>query len=92
MIGGAFVIGAIFLFGTLVAIPNMADAVRRTSSGPAQVIDAVFVSWAANLYLLIVVAAAIFVCCLSIMTSTVRLAFGMARDNQLPSRAAGCRR
>jgi hypothetical protein len=33
---------------------------------------------------LLVVAAAIFVCCLSIMTSTIRLAFGMARDNQLP--------
>jgi amino acid transporter len=31
-----------------------------------------------------VVAAAIFVCCLSIMASTIRLCFGMARDNQLP--------
>jgi hypothetical protein len=31
-----------------------------------------------------VVSAAIFVCCLSIMASTIRLCFGMARDNQLP--------
>ncbi|MGZ5307264.1 MAG: APC family permease [Actinomycetota bacterium] len=81
-IGGAFVIGAIFLIGTLMAIPSLADA-QANFFGPAQVIGAVFSSWVANLYLLIVVAA-VFVCCLSIMTSTVRLAFGMARDNQLP--------
>ena len=33
---------------------------------------------------LVVVAAAIFVCCMSIQTATIRLAFGMARDQQLP--------
>ena len=33
---------------------------------------------------LLVVSAAIFVCCLSIMTATIRLCFGMARDDQLP--------
>ena len=37
----------------------------------------------ATLYLFVVVAA-IFVCCMSILTSTIRLAFGMARDDQLP--------
>jgi hypothetical protein len=31
-----------------------------------------------------VVSAAIFVCCMAILTSTIRLAFGMARDDQLP--------
>ena len=36
-----------------------------------------------TLYLL-VVSAAIFVCCMSILTATIRLAFGMARDDQLP--------
>ena len=30
------------------------------------------------------VSAAIFVCCLSILAATIRLCFGMARDNQLP--------
>src|SRR4029077_7331259 len=39
--------------------------------------------WAANLYLLVVFAA-IYVCCLAIQTSTIRLAFGMARDGKLP--------
>ena len=33
---------------------------------------------------LLVVSAAIFVCCLSILAATIRLCFGMARDNQLP--------
>jgi amino acid transporter len=31
------------------------------------------------------VSAAIFVCCLSMMAATIRLGFGMARDNQLPA-------
>ena len=33
---------------------------------------------------LLVVSAAIFVCCLSILAATIRLCFGMSRDNQLP--------
>ena len=37
---------------------------------------------------LLVVSAAIFVCCLSIMAATIRLGFGMARDNQLPASKA----
>ncbi len=79
---GAFVIGAIFLLGTLMAIPNLSEA-QANFFGPGAVIEAVFTSFVANIYLLVVVAA-VFVCCLSIMTSTVRLMFGMARDNQLP--------
>ena len=79
---GAFVIGAIFLWGTLMAIPSLQVAISEFWT-PATVIDAVFTSWIADVYLLIV-SAAIFVCCLAIMTSTVRLAFGMSRDNQLP--------
>jgi amino acid transporter len=39
--------------------------------------------WLASVYLLIVLAA-IYVCCLAIQTSTIRLAFGMARDGKLP--------
>src|SRR5262249_24404145 len=80
---GAFVIGAIFLWGVLVAVPNMSDAEASLAAFPNTVIDAVMKSWAANLYLL-VVSAAIFVCCMAILTATIRLAFGMARDDQLP--------
>jgi amino acid transporter len=80
---GAFVIGAIFLFAMLLAIPNLGDAVKNGFT-PASIIDANFGNAFSTVFLL-VVAAAIFVCCLSIMTSTVRLCFGMARDDTLPA-------
>jgi amino acid transporter len=79
---GAFIIGGVFLFGTLIAIPNMNTAIKE-AWGPAQIIEANFSPAFATVYLL-VVSAAIFVCCLSIMASTIRLCFGMSRDNQLP--------
>jgi amino acid transporter len=68
------------------AIPNMHTAITAFNGAgwsPANVIEANFSTGFATLYLL-VVSAAIFVCCLSIMASTIRLCFGMARDNQLP--------
>jgi amino acid transporter len=80
---GAFVIGGVFLLGTLVAIPNLHTATSGLGWNPAQVIEANFSTGFATLYLF-VVSAAIFVCCLSILASTIRLCFGMARDNQLP--------
>jgi amino acid transporter len=79
---GAFIIGGIFLLAALVAIPNMGTAVKN-AWGPVQIIDANFSTGFATLYLF-VVSAAIFVCCLSILAATIRLCFGMARDNQLP--------
>ncbi|MGH3396282.1 MAG: APC family permease [Streptosporangiaceae bacterium] len=79
---GAFVIGGVFLLGTLVAIPNLHGAIKG-AYGPAQIIEANFSPAFATVYLL-VVSAAIFVCCLSIMAATIRLCFGMSRDNQLP--------
>jgi amino acid transporter len=79
---GAFIIGGVFLLAALVAIPNMGTAVKN-AWGPVQIIDANFSTGFATLYLF-VVSAAIFVCCLSIMAATIRLCFGMARDNTLP--------
>jgi len=79
---GAFVIGGVFLLGTLMAIPNLHTAIANSWS-PANVIEANFSPHFATVYLL-VVSAAIFVCCLSIMAATIRLCFGMSRDNQLP--------
>jgi len=79
---GAFIIGGVFLLGVLVAIPNMGEAVKG-AFGPAAIIEANFSTPFATIYLL-VVSAAVFVCCLSIMAATIRLCFGMARDNQLP--------
>jgi amino acid transporter len=79
---GAFIIGGVFLLGTLMSIPNLGKAVKE-GWGPAQIIEANFSAPFATIYLL-VVSAAIFVCCLSIMAATIRLCFGMSRDNQLP--------
>jgi amino acid transporter len=79
---GAFIIGGVFLLGVLVAIPNLGTAVKD-DYGPAQIIEANFSTAFATIYLL-VVSAAIFVCCLSILAATIRLCFGMSRDNQLP--------
>jgi urea carboxylase system permease len=80
---GAFIIGAIFLLGTLMAIPDLKEAVAGLF-GPQTIIEANLNSALATSYL-VVVAAAIFICCLAIMTSTIRLCFGMARDDQLPA-------
>jgi amino acid transporter len=79
---GAFIIGGVFLLGTLMAMPSLHTAITG-AWGPAQIIDANFSSPFATLYLL-VVSAAIFVCCLSILAATIRLCFGMSRDRQLP--------
>jgi amino acid transporter len=84
---GAFIIGAIFLYSLIVAIPNMkqfvADAGAAKVTSPADVLNAVLPNWMARVYL-VVVLAAIYVCCLAIQTSTIRLAFSMARDGKLP--------
>jgi urea carboxylase system permease len=79
---GAFVIGGIFLFACLLAIPDLNTAIKE-GWGPAQIIDANFGNAFSTVFLL-VVSAAIFVCCLAIETSTIRLAFGMSRDDKLP--------
>jgi amino acid transporter len=84
---GAFIIGGIFLYSIIVAIPDMGKYVADAGTGkigsPADILTAVLPSWMANVYL-VVVLAAIYVCCLAIQTSTIRLAFGMARDGKLP--------
>jgi amino acid transporter len=84
---GAFIIGGVFLYATVIAIPNMgkfvADAGKALVLSPADIFNAVMPKWLASIYLLIVLAA-IYVCCLAIQTSTIRLAFGMARDGKLP--------
>ena len=86
---GAAIIGAIFLFAAVIAIPgDMGKFVSDAGSGKipfplVTIIESNFPGWAANLYLFVVFAA-IYVCCLAIQTSTIRLAFGMARDGKLP--------
>jgi urea carboxylase system permease len=87
---GAFIIGTVFLLATILAIPGNADKfITGTAAGtkvpPVDIITGNFGagSFGAELYLFIVFAA-VYVCCLAIQTSTIRLAFGMARDGKLP--------
>jgi urea carboxylase system permease len=80
---GAFVIGAVFLYACLLAIPNLGEAIKG-AWGPTNIIDANFGNGFSTVFLL-VVSAAIFVCCLAIETSTIRLCFGMSRDDRLPA-------
>ena len=80
---GSFVIGAIFLWGVLIAVPDMGEAVAVFATGRSRSSRRVLSDALRDPYLFVVVAT-IFVCCMSILTSTIRLAFGMARDNQLP--------
>src|SRR5436853_2112789 len=68
---GAAIIGAIFLFATIIAVPgDMSKFVSDTGSGKipfplVTIIQSNFPGWAANIYLLVVFAA-IYVCCLAI--------------------------
>jgi urea carboxylase system permease len=81
---GAFLIGVVFLWAMLMAAPDPFTKSVGDALTPAAIIDANFSNAFATVYLL-VVAAAIFVCCLSIQASTIRLMFGMARDDRLPA-------
>lgn len=86
---GAAIIGTIFLVAVIIAIPgDVKQFVADTAAGKypfplVTIIETNFPGWAANLYLFVVFAA-IYVCCLAIQTSTIRLAFGMSRDGKLP--------
>jgi amino acid transporter len=83
-IGAAFIIGFVFLWAMLMAIPGDLDKVVAAGGiSPPQIIEANLTKGLATGYLF-VVSFAIFVCCLAIQASTIRLAYGMSRDRQLP--------
>jgi urea carboxylase system permease len=84
---GAFVIGGIFIWATLMAVPGTLSSGVKGALSPAAIIDANFSNAFATTYLT-VVAIAIFICLLSIQANVMRLMFGMARDDQLPMSGA----
>ena len=84
---GAFVIGGIFIWAILMAIPGSLAGGVKSALGPAAVIDANFSNAFATTYLA-VVSIAIFICLLSIQANVMRLCFSMARDSQLPASGA----
>jgi amino acid transporter len=83
-VGAAFIIAFVFLWAMLMAIPGDLDKVVAAGGiSPPEIIEANLSNALATGYLA-VVSFAIFVCCLAIQASTIRLAYGMARDGQLP--------
>src|SRR6201995_1208960 len=84
-VGAAFVIAFVFLWAMLMAIPGSLEKVVKAGGiSPPPIIEANLSKGLATGYLF-VVSFAIFVCCLAIQASTIRLAYGMARDRQLPA-------
>jgi amino acid transporter len=66
------------------AVPgSLSKVIAKGGISPADIIQANLSNALATGYLL-VVSFAIFVCCLAIQASTIRLAYSMARDRQLP--------
>src|SRR3954454_13706497 len=84
---GAFVIGGIFIWAILMAIPGTLEDGMKNALTPAAIIDANFSNAFATTYL-VVVSIAIFICLLAIQANVMRLCFGMARDDQLPASSA----
>jgi amino acid transporter len=83
-VAAAFIIGFIFLWAMLMAVPgSLSKVIAKGGISPADIIQANLSNALATGYLL-VVSFAIFVCCLAIQASTIRLAYSMARDRQLP--------
>ena len=83
-VAAAFVIGFIFLWAMLMAVPgDMDEVVAAGGISPPEIIQANLSDALATGYLF-VVSVAIFVCCLAIQASTIRLAYSMSRDRQLP--------
>src|SRR3954449_5836309 len=83
-VGAAFIIGFVFLWAMLMAVPgDLSKVVTAGGISPPDIIQANLSNALATGYLF-VVSFAIFVCCLAIQASTIRLAYGMARDKQLP--------
>lgn len=80
----AAIVGAIFLYAMLVSLPGPLHKVIPNGISPGQIIDENLPRALSSIYLF-VVSFAIFVCCLAIQVSTIRLAFGLARDRQLPA-------
>jgi amino acid transporter len=80
---GAFATGGIFLLALLLAVPGSIGKAAAAGLGPVQIIEANLPAAWSTVYL-VIINIAVFVTCVAIMTSLIRLVFGMARDGQLP--------
>ena len=79
------IVSTVWLVGTLLAIPNVKDAVAQGYNVLPWLLRYHFAGWLADLFLVIVLIA-IFVCSLSIQAATARLLFAQSRDSMLPDK------
>lgn len=79
------IVSTVWLVGTLLAIPNVKDAIAQGYNVLPWLLRYHFAGWLADLFLVIVLIA-IFVCSLSIQAATARLLFAQSRDGMLPDK------
>lgn len=79
------IVSTVWLLGTLLALPNLKEAVAQGTNVLPWMLRYHFPGWLANTFIVIVLIA-IFVCSLSIQAATARLLFAQSRDGMLPDR------
>ncbi len=83
-ISASFVLGGLILLFGLMAAPDLTDPQLASSSGGLQYVLLQVAGTGLGKVLLFCIVVAITVCCLAVHAATIRMAFAMARDNNLP--------
>ncbi len=80
----SFVLGGLILLFGLMAVDDLADPALASSAGGLQYVLLQAAGALLGKVFLATIVVAITVCCLAVHTATIRMAFAMARDNNLP--------
>ncbi|PRY48452.1 amino acid/polyamine/organocation transporter (APC superfamily) [Geodermatophilus tzadiensis] len=80
----SFVLGGLILLTGLMAVRDLGDPALSSSTGGLQYVLLQAAGPGLGKAFLVCIVIAITVCCLAVHTATIRMAFAMARDNNLP--------
>ncbi|SOE00898.1 APC family permease [Blastococcus haudaquaticus] len=83
----SFVLGGLILLFGLMAVEDIRDPQLSSSTGGLQYVLLQASGSGIGRVFLLAIVVAITVCCLAVHTATIRMMFGMARDNNLPGAA-----
>ncbi|WP_104525961.1 APC family permease [Blastococcus atacamensis] len=86
-ITASFVLGGLILLFGLMAAEDLRDPQLSSSTGGLQYVLLQAAGTEVGRVFLLAIVVAITVCCLAVHTATIRMMFGMARDNNLPGSA-----
>jgi amino acid transporter len=81
----SFILGGLILMFAILSVSNINAPEIGTSAGGLQFVVLDVLGDTIGKIFLICVAIAVTVCCLAVHTATIRMAFAMARDNNLPA-------